>query len=240
MENYSRVIEAKLNEYIITANSFANKVIQINNESLSGDEFSQWQYYQEKIEEYRKLLDNARKKAMTQIVYNQLMLQNQSRDARRSNSLKDYVMLTVNPQPAVPVIKFVDIVHSFMKLCFIENGVYCFEQRSVDSNYYGFHTHILFKRCKKPSYVMDEIYRVFLPIVGNRNHIKVKSQDDPADVKNYIGYMRGAKKDPAKLPKVMNDANFRSEYGLKDLYSVGDTSYLLGVSSDRRKLVLRV
>lgn len=176
------------------------------------------------INEQYDLLKNARSRAQSQIVYNDRIKQSYAIDGRKSVDMLDYVMITLNPQPAILHKELMIAVRSFMSLCVVEYGCYNIEQRSDESGVYeGFHSHMCFKRARRPSEVLKEVYRLFDPLVGSRKSIVIKSQSKAEDVTNYIGYMLGKKDDPLKLPKVEVDREMRATFGYDPVYFVGGT-----------------
>lgn len=192
------------------------------------------------IEEATELLDkcydlnvmiqNATKRAMEQVLYNELMVGNATKDLRKSDAFKDYVFLTVNPPDQLEYTALVNAVHNFTHLCVCEWAYYVFEQRgTVEGDYHGFHTHILFKRARRPSEVIDNIYRIFLPLVPDKAKINWWSKDTEKEIVNAFAYMQGKKDDPSKAPAVANNVAMRLCRGLEPIYTVGGTPLLVGV-----------
>lgn len=180
---------------------------------------------QEQINQAFEMVKKAKERAMGQIMYNQLMIQNANkhRDGRKSDEVKEFVFLTVNPPDQLPYQKLVKAVEQFSKLSVVKRCQYAFEQRGeVIDDFHGFHVHILFERAKKPSECKKEWERIFLPLVPDRAKIKFWSQHTLDKCKGAIGYLSGIKDDEKKASKIENDVAMRIEYGLKDLYVVGD------------------
>lgn len=167
-------------------------------------------------------IHSARDRATSQILYNDNMIKSYTTDCRKSPDMKDYVMLTVNPRLDVTPQLLLSTVKRFLSLSVVEYGCYNIEQRGEEKDQYiGFHSHILFKRAKRPSEVLKEMSRIFLQICGGEQHFKYKSVSAPQEVVNYIGYMLGKKDDTEKLLKVENDKRMRSYFDFDDIYVCG-------------------
>lgn len=174
---------------------------------------------------------NSSKRAMEQVLYNELMVGNATKDLRKSNDFKDYVFLTINPPDQLDHTKLVTAVRNFTHLCVCEWSYYVFEQRgSIEGDYHGFHTHILFKRARRPSEVIDNIYRTFLPLVPDKAKINWWSKDTEKEIVNALAYMKGKKDDPSKAPAIANNTAMRLCYSLEEIYSVGEPPLLVGGS----------
>lgn len=168
------------------------------------------------------------------------MISNALKDGRRSKDMKTYIFLTINPPDQLPYQKLVEAVKDFTSLVVVKWSYYVFEQKGeVDGEYRRFHTHILFERDRRPSEVEKAIYRVFMPLVPDRAKIKWWSQDDIKDIVNAYGYITGRKKSPEKKPSIDNDTNMRRDFGLKDIYIVGEPPLLVG-GSPKPKLALKM
>lgn len=139
-------------------------------------------------------------------------------DGRKSQT--DYVFVTVNLQEdRYPADKFFDLVSRYVKLVIVDSYRYVFEQRGeTPTDFHGIHSHIFFKRQRKPSEVLKETKRFFTCCVGNPNAINVKyiSKEDYDKVCNYI---EGKKADPSKHLKQENDRLFRQTFGLDSIYA---------------------
>lgn len=172
---------------------------------------------------------NSIDRARGQIVYNELMASNYNKDNRRSQDLKDYVMITVNPREGIDPIVLRDKCILFQNLVISDWNLFCLEQRGeTENSIHGVHAHILCHRDRKPYEFLKEMHRIFDPMVGSQMHIKVKSCNELKDVENYYRYMLGSKKDGNKLLKLANDKVFRQKYGLESLYSSGACPLLVG------------
>lgn len=155
-------------------------------------------------------------------------------DARRSETTKTYIAVTVNPPPNIPPEYLIAAVRGFFASAVVDHGCYCFEQRGVkEGDYQGFHSHFYFKRARKPT----EVWKRFTSLFGSIVNVKcakffnVKSSDDQRKFRGYYSsYMLGHKKDE-KLDKVANDACMRTAYGLEPIYYVRAPDYLLGASA---------
>lgn len=151
--------------------------------------------------------------------------QHQNVDGRKSSTMKDWVFITVNPQPAVTVKELVNSVKQFFDTKTIDKGVYVFEQRATDENFHGWHTHMLFHRIAKPSVISKRIATSFNALVNdpsNSHYIKIISHDTHEQFANLLPYIQGKKANADKMAKAINDADFRTHYGLQSHYTVGD------------------
>lgn len=177
------------------------------------------------------MIQHARTRAMEQVLYNELMLSNAKKDLRKSDTMKDYVFLTINPPDTTPYGDLVNATRNFTHLCVCEWAYYVFEQRGTEEgDYHGFHTHILFKRARRPSEVIDNMYRVFMPLVPDKAKINYWSKETEKEVVNALAYMKGKKDDPSKAPAIANNANMRLCRSLDALYVVGEPPSLVGGS----------
>lgn len=185
------------------------------------------------------MIQNATKRAMEQVLYNELMVSNVKKDGRKSDTMKDYVFLTVNPPDQLDYGALVTATRNFAHLCVCEWAYYVFEQRGVtEGDYHGFHCHILFKRARRPSEVIDNIYRLFMPLVPDKAKINWWSKENESDVVNALNYILGKKDDPAKAPAILNNANMRLCYSLESIYKVGEPPLLVG-GSPKKQLKLK-
>lgn len=174
-----------------------------------------------KINQLFQLIQSSRQRALSQLVYNEVMKDNCQIDARKSLEMKDYVMITFNPQSSIQPNEVYSATKRFMESYVVEYGLYCLEQRSAEPHvYHGFHSHMLFKRKEKPSRVHAEIDRLLRPYCGTDLSVKIKSTHTPEEVVNFIRYMAGHKQDVSKLPKVTNDSNYRQDFGFEKIYTV--------------------
>lgn len=143
-------------------------------------------------------------------------------DSRRSAG--NICFLTVNPdEKKISLSTFLQVVHAFHQLVFVEKAEWVYEQRSVDEKNAGkgFHLHSVFTRTRKPAVVRSEIMRTFMPFVGNENHIKIKFVDE-SQLSNIRSYMSGVKKPKAgqsKADKVIIDQLWRRNAGIRALYT---------------------
>lgn len=235
VKDYVKVLEQKINDLIDQQRTTYTP-------DQSHYDFEGFMSFQFEINKYGELLRKARERAISQVVYNQLMYKNQKQDGRKSSNIKDYIILTINPQPAVPFDKFYKAVTHFMSFSFIEYGIYCFEQRSKNSDWNGFHTHIFFKRCDKPSVILKSIERLFSSMVGNvhnQHQVNIMSRDELLQCKNfYSKYLQGVKKNKDKQPAVEQTILWRSSLGLKPYYTVGECDFLVS-TPPLKKLVVK-
>lgn len=183
----------------------------------------------------------AKKKAIDYLAMQEQIrdIDNSRRDARFSDTTKQYVMLTINPseKKCTPQ-QLVNVVKCFMnQRGTVDYGVYAFEQRGeVEDDYQGFHVHMFFKRGAYPSRLVPAIHNAFDCLVGDPRMgsyaIYMKTDDDVNQFRSYYQqYIQGVKKDPKKKLKCENDKRMRKAYSLADMYTVGDIPpLLLGMS----------
>lgn len=191
------------------------------------------------IEEVIRIQDKIRKardRAHSQLMYQEELSSKSGhlKDARRSDDMKMYVSLTVNPPPDVSPRSFISAVHNLFSSKVVEFGCYVFEQRGEEEgDYHGLHSHMFFKRGSKPCEVWKRIKSSFNDIVGesnihNRHFINLRSTDVMNNERNYYTkYMDGKKKDQSKIAKVLNDTRMRSAYSLDKKYFKGASNLLL-------------
>lgn len=150
------------------------------------------------------------------------------RDARRSDTMGEYIFLTINPPEHTPLTMLCQSLNQFTHLAVVKWAVYDIEQRGTDEgDYRGIHAHMLFQRDKRPSEVLKEMDRIFLSIVPDRSKMKYITKNTIDEVKNILEYIQGNKKSPDKMIKVNNDVRMRKAYGLEQLYIVGDCPLLV-------------
>lgn len=185
-------------------------------------------HIQEQINEVYDRIQCAKGHAITQRMYIQQMVNapKQIEDGRRSEK-GDYCFITVNPPDDLPFMKLVNAVNQFVNLSVVKGYQYVFEQRGkVRDDYRGFHTHILFERSSKPSFVEKEIHRIFDPLVPQLPCINIRWVISKDDVKNHIKYITGGKKKPEKADAMKNNIYMRLAFHLEPLY-VGKSPLLV-------------
>ena len=147
-QNYIDTLYDKIKSLSDTQNSLFNVQFKYTDEHPNLNQI--WEV-QEQINHYHKMLTDARDRAIKQVCYNQLMVSNSIKDGRRSQNMKDYVFLTVNPPDQIDPFKFITAVQGFANLVVCEWAHYIFEQRGEEAgDYHGLHAHILFKRARRP------------------------------------------------------------------------------------------
>jgi len=221
---FERSIYEQINRLILQQQEFMednNFLYNLDDETAS---ILQRQFFdiQLEINQLYTTLYKSRERATSQVLYLNRLHKSYSTDARVSLTMKEFVMVTVNPPPNIFPKELLQTVKQFMSLSVIEYGVYNIEQRSSESGIYnGFHSHMLFKRSKSPSDVLKELYRVFDPIVPDHQKIYIRSASTEQEVANYCRYMLGSKDDPKKLPKVIVDREMRKTLNIDPIYIVG-------------------
>jgi len=149
----------------------------------------------------------------------------------------DYVFITVNPRPDVPLSDFKKAVDKSVQKTFIKKSLHVIEQRgeSMDTLGKGFHTHILID---KGDYRISHLKREFARTFG-----KLTDVSNPCcfnidfckkeDIKKRQNYMLGWKKDETKHLKQVHDRPFRKKFLIKDYYgSLFDTDDDVHILSD--------
>lgn len=134
----------------------------------------------------------------------------------------EYVFITVNPRPDVPLTDFRKAVEKSVQKTFIKKSLYVIEQRgeNMDELGKGFHTHMLIK---KGDYRISHLRREFA-----RTFSKVADVDNPhvfnvmlckkSDLKKRQNYMIGDKADEKKRLKQEMDKVFRDKYAIMNYY----------------------
>lgn len=148
---------------------------------------------------------------------------NEEKKKKDDETMKsDYVFITVNPKPDIPLSDFRKVVDKSMQKTFIKKSLYVIEQRGedMDSLGKGFHTHILIN---KGDYRVSHMRREFA-----RTFNKVCDVDNPhafnvmlckkTDLKKRQNYMIGVKSDDAKHLKQKMDKVFREKFAIRDYY----------------------
>lgn len=242
-QNYIKSLYAKIDDLIKTQNSIFKEGDDDKHWTDIGQkentQFTEFMEVQREINRYYDMIVQSKDRAMKQICYNQLMIQNALKDGRKSKEMKDYIFLTINPPNQLPYKKLIQAVEDFTSLVVVKWAHYVFEQRGTEEGEYrGFHTHILFQRDRRPSEVEKAIYRIFMPLVPDRQKIKWWSQDKIEEIRNAYGYITGHKKSEDKQDATSNNINMRRDFGLDQIYTVGEPPLLVGGSHVAQKKIL--
>jgi len=137
-------------------------------------------------------------------------------------SKSDFVFITVNPSPDVPLSDFRKAVDKSVKKTFIKKSLHVIEQRgeTMEELGKGFHTHILIDKGDfRPSHLRREFARTFSKVCDtsnphcfNINYCKIE------DIPKRQNYILGSKKDVAKHKKQLMDKEFRKKFAIKEYY----------------------
>jgi hypothetical protein len=140
---------------------------------------------------------------------------------KKTNILKEYMFITINPKPGTSLKTFYDKLMKLFKSKYILDYLMVIEQRSdnVSNAGNGLHTHFLIKNqypkfCKLKKHLLG----LFGDIVGNELHINIKSCNHSTDVSNRKEYMIGLKKTEEKQKKQTIDRIYRLDKGIDDYY----------------------
>ena len=143
----------------------------------------------------------------------------------RYNQKPPYVFLTANFREGVSLEDFTKSVHKAANKAWITWVMYCFEQRAENSEYHGFHAHmILCRGDKRPFELIREFKSTFRHVLDSDNpgilNIKFIEQKN---VIQKVDYIKGIKQTD-KMLKAAMDKPWRKSVGLQDLYELGATS----------------
>lgn len=131
-----------------------------------------------------------------------------------------FILFTINFLPETGVDDLMLKIMKAVRKKWIVDWKFCVEQRSeVAGEFYGIHAHIYTEIAgNKPTYqCRREMYNTFKHMVGNKLHVNcvyAKTKD------NFVNYVKGIKKSPEKMEKVLVDHEFRTQNGLKSYYEM--------------------
>ncbi len=130
-----------------------------------------------------------------------------------------YVFMTINPLPRVTLAMMQSRMSKTLNKKWIENYIYCYEQRSETFKDMGNgkHIHILFtlRQTKSPWQCKSEVYNTWKDHVGSMRSIDHKYANYPD---NFVNYIKGIKKGSTKDLKHKVDLRWRASVGLQDIY----------------------
>jgi len=168
---------------------------------------------------YSKLLDDGEDDEVLPLMKE---INEEKRKKDEETVKSDYVFVTVNPRPEVPLTTFRKAVEKSAKKSFIKKSLHVLEQRgeTMDTAGKGFHLHML---VNKGDYRMSHFRREFVSTFGklcdtdNRKCFKIDICKK-SDLKNRQNYMIGRKADESKWLKQDMDKVFREKYAIMDYY----------------------
>lgn len=144
-------------------------------------------------------------------------------NSKRGQEICEYMFITINPDPSfkLSVKSIYDKLCRLCKSTRIFEYLYSIEQRgdTEETMGYGIHTHILIRhRFPKFCKLQYHFYNAFKTVVGNIKHIDIRHCKNVSDVRHRINYIKGEKKDDAKIEKVLIDRKWRQQWGIEDTY----------------------
>jgi len=138
----------------------------------------------------------------------------------------DYLFLTINPNPLITLNEFISVITKMMSKVWLEEYLYCYEQRGETEGECGkgFHFHAIIK--KPTNKIHSHIQREFETSANklcdskcikffNLKRISEKEKN------RKIEYIIGRKADPSKWAKQDMDIPFRERHGLLSYYNIG-------------------
>ena len=138
-----------------------------------------------------------------------------------------YIFLTVNPEPSISLKIILETIKKCCSKVWMKNYMYAIEQRGDTEETAGLKQHIHFivdiENGKKRHETIRELKNTFKKIctVDSPSVFNIKNIKD-ADLKNFIKYISGKKKDEIKHPKQIADKIFRYKNKLEPIYGVGE------------------
>lgn len=147
-----------------------------------------------------------------------------------SKNCTEWMFVTVNPRNDVTLEDFQIKIDKLLKKKWIDNYIYCIEQRSVEPNVYsGIHTHMLIHNSVNKKF--SEFKREFVSTVNsicdaqNPSILNFRSVKDDSDLKKMISYIKGSKdvsKDKTyKSDQIANTIQFRLDNEIDPIYYSG-------------------
>lgn len=147
-----------------------------------------------------------------------------------SKNCTEWMFVTVNPRNDVTLKDFQSKIDKLLKKKWIDNYIYCIEQRSVEPNVYsGIHTHMLIHNSVNKKF--SEFKREFVSTVSsicdaqNSSILNFRSVKDDTDLKKMISYIKGTKdvsKDKTyKSDQIANTVQFRLDNEIDPIYYSG-------------------
>lgn len=128
----------------------------------------------------------------------------------RSVPLKKWAV-TINPSPSWDLDEFIKRVLSLESHTYCETALFVIEQRGSTEEEMGtgFHCHAIIESGKPRSQLLQKLSDKTFP--DSAVFLPPKPSSDPSQ---YLSYMKGDKKDPAKLIKVAIDRIWRKKYNI--------------------------
>lgn len=142
------------------------------------------------------------------------------------NKYGNILFITINPRPDVLLAEFVKHMKKLISKVWIEDYIYCMEQRGTtqEDSGKGFHSHILIWKPdnKKSHEVIREIKNTMKNIcsIDNPSILNIQNckEEDVNKRKNYMIGLKGLKHDPTKQEKQNVDIGWRERNNLEPYY----------------------
>lgn len=137
--------------------------------------------------------------------------------------------LCVSPKPGTSWLQFYGLCEKAMKKKWIKDFLYCYEQRSDEEPYHGWHLHACIARPegKNPSEIRKEFLSTFKDVIGETKkgqmhavHLDFRKNEA---FTNFSQYILGNKQED-KLPKSRADIAWRASIKLQPYYCGGKYS----------------
>jgi len=138
---------------------------------------------------------------------------------RNAGKMYGYWFITLNPptDDLELLHRVVEKIRGYKNV--LGDMTYTFEQRSVKPPYKGYHVHIL---AEDVGIKQQELIKRCHSACTTGKHCFPGMEKSAVDVKHSnkdaLDYIKGIKKDPAKMAKVRADREFREERGYEDTY----------------------
>lgn len=131
---------------------------------------------------------------------------------KKKSAKRKMVTVSFNDNKFKPT-EFNELMERLLTFKYLKGAVYALEQRSDNSNWHGYHLHILTPDNKpKPSELIRDFNRVFDKYIDGTNFIQV----DQMVSDNPIEYLVGTKKGQDKQFKQVQDKLMRTHYKIID------------------------
>jgi len=138
----------------------------------------------------------------------------------------DYIFLTINPNPLITLKEFISVITKMMSKPWIEEYLYCYEQRGETEAECGkgFHFHAIIRKPSNKSYahIINEMSSSANKVCDSKCVKFFNIKQISSEEKNRkIEYIIGRKADAAKWLKQDMDIPFRERNNLLSYYNIG-------------------
>jgi len=148
---------------------------------------------------------------------------------RKSEEIKEnykYIFLTINPNPQITLLDFINKINKMMSKKWITNYLYVYEQRgeSLGEIGKGFHFHLILEKpkTKKYSEMLRELSNSANAVCDSSsyNFFNIKSISEEEKERKIV-YITGRKADETKHLKQDMDIIWRQQNNLLSHYNIG-------------------